>query len=564
MRARFRTAALVAAVTFAAALAVVGLLEWRQAARRDADVEQRLRHGAEALAPAAAKLLELPREDSARAIAGWAAASGLRVTLIRADGTVEADSETVPDLVRQMENHGGRPEVRMALRDAVGSSLRHSRTTNRTTLYVARRLGPADRPAGFLRLAFEKPPPRLPLLPLGGALLVAIVAAVVADRIERGKAAAVARLLAAWAELPPGEPAESVAEEADRRFRALSEEQRRELEATRAALGEVSEGVLLLDRDGVVRYANAAATALLGGDLAVGRALVEAVRAPELLAAVDEVALRGEVRHTAFASPTGAELAVRACTVPHPVLNVAVVLRDVRGERQLERARKALVADLAHELRTPLTVLGGLAEELREGALDAAILDTIARQVRRLHAFAEDLEELAAAESGRLALHAEATSVVAVVRHVLADHAATAQASGVSLVLEGEDVTVATDPVRLGQVLSNLVDNAIRYNRAGGRVVVRCASTGEGVRIAVEDDGQGIPGSEIPFVFQRFYRVRRGGRDGSGLGLAIVKHLMEALGGTVQLRSREGEGTEVTVVLPAATPVVSAAEHPSR
>jgi two-component system phosphate regulon sensor histidine kinase PhoR len=563
MRTRFSTGLAVAGATFVTALAVGALLEWRQASRRDADVEQRLRTGAAALAPSAVQLLGRPADTAAQAIDGWAAASGLRVTLIAANGTVEADSETVPDLVRQMENHGGRPEIQAAARDEVGSSFRHSRTTNRTTLYVARRLGPPDRPLGFLRLAWERPAMRIPVLPLAGALLAAIAAGAVAHRLERRNTAAVAKHLATWAELSSEEPAESIAEEADRRFRALSEEQRRELEATRAALGEVSEGVLLLDREGMVRYANAASGTLLGGDLVDGHALVEAVRAPELMAAIEEVADRGEVRHTAFASPTGAEVAVRVCTVPHPVLSIAVVLRDVRGERQLERARKALVADLAHELRTPLTVLGGLAEELRESGAEPTILDTIARQVRRLQAFAEDLEELATVESGRLALHPEAVELTAIARQVLRDLAGAADARGVSLEQEGASVTVPTDPIRLAQVLSNLVDNAIRYNRPGGRVVVRTARAADGARVSVEDDGLGIPATEIPFVFQRFYRVRRGDSSGSGLGLAIVKHLMAALGGTVQLRSREGEGTEVILVLPAVAPVVSAGGRPS-
>jgi two-component system sensor histidine kinase BaeS len=177
--------------------------------------------------------------------------------------------------------------------------------------------------------------------------------------------------------------------------------------------------------------------------------------------------------------------------------------------------------------------------------------------------FAEDLEELSAAESGRLVLHPEPVSLAAVVRQVLADHAAAAEAGGVSLVQEGEDVTVITDPVRLAQVLGNLVDNGIRYNQVGGRVVVRIVSAADNARIIVGDNAQGIPAAEIPFVFQRFYRVRRGRTSGSGLGLAIVKHLMRALGGTVQLRSQEGDGTEVTIVLPVGAPLLSAAERPS-
>jgi two-component system phosphate regulon sensor histidine kinase PhoR len=247
------------------------------------------------------------------------------------------------------------------------------------------------------------------------------------------------------------------------------------------------------------------------------------------------------------------ELAVRVCALEHPVLAAAVVLRDVQEERQLERARRALVADLAHELRTPLTVLSGLAEEMGEAGPSAELGGTLTRQVTKLRAFAEELEELARIESGQLPLHLEEVDVAAVARQVLADLRGSADRAGVALRAEGGPATLRTDPVRLAQVLVNLVDNGIRYNRRGGHVTVRTAPSEGGVRIELEDDGIGIAAAEIGLVFQRFYRVRRRaeGEGGSGLGLAIVKHLVRALGGTVNLTSREGEGTLVTLLFPA-------------
>jgi signal transduction histidine kinase len=197
-------------------------------------------------------------------------------------------------------------------------------------------------------------------------------------------------------------------------------------------------------------------------------------------------------------------------------------------------------------------VLSGLAEELGDAGLHAETAATLARQVKRLRVFAEELEELARIESGQLRLHPEPTDVGAVARHVAEELGATATGAGVTLAVEGEAVRLSTDQVRLAQVLTNLVDNGIRYNRRGGHVTVRAAAVADGVRIDVEDDGIGIPAAEIPLVFQRFYRVHRRPADGgSGLGLAIVKHLVRALGGTVSLASREGRGTTVTVLFPA-------------
>ena len=434
----------------------------------------------------------------------------------------------------------------------VGIDRRRSVTTDHPTTYVARIVGPADNPVGFLRLAQEETPRGWPW----GAILLmgvtALVAGTLAHRWDRRYHESAVRHLAAWTDLPASADLEAIADDVDRRFRTTKEDLTRELEATRAALEQVAEGVVLLDREGIVRYANAAAGTLLRVPLAPGRALVEAVRLPEVLGVVNEVLSGGGTHHTAVGGPEGQELAVRAVAVPHPVLAVAVVLADVRGERQLELARRALVADLAHELRTPLTVLSGLAEELTEVRGNEDLTATMARQVHKLRTFAEELEELARIESGQLKLHLEDVDAASVTRQVSGDLRTVAQERGVTVTVVGGAPQMRTDPVRLAEVLTNLVDNGIRYNRAGGQVTVRIDAAEDGVRIAVEDTGVGIPASEVGLVFQRFYRVRRQAETegGSGLGLAIVKHLVKALGGTVNLTSRIGQGTTITLLFP--------------
>ncbi|NWG00223.1 MAG: hypothetical protein HXY19_04710 [Thermoanaerobaculaceae bacterium] len=534
------------------ALLVVVVTDQEQ---RHAQARSERRHldmAARALAEDAARFLAADPVAADAEIRRWAAVSGLRVTLIRADGVVHADSWTVPGLLDRLENHGARPEVVAARRDGTGFARRRSVTTDRDTLYLARAIGPTDRPVGFLRLAIELEPPHRPWLAMGVAAVVAVGVALLARRRVQRFTRRVARRLGEWTDLPPDADLEALAEDADRHFRAERERLLRELDATRAALAEVSEGVILLDREGVVRFANPAASSHLGRPLAEGRPLLEFLRAPELVAAVEAVLASGGDRHTSCTDPRGPELAVRVCAVPHPLLAAAVVLRDVRGEKQTERARRALVADLAHELRTPLTVLGGLREELEEQGVAPQLLAALNRQVARLQAFARDLEDLSTIESGRLHLDVVPVELEGLVRQVLEDLGARAEAAGVMLRSTVAGIQLHTDPVRLAQVLANLVDNGIRYNRPGGSVSVEAVQEGEGVRLEVRDDGIGIPAAELPFVFQRFYRVRRGKYEdgGSGLGLAIVKHLVKALGGTVELTSREGAGTTVTVKLP--------------
>ncbi len=531
-----------------AALVVTTVLDLRDRRR---EAEARMLEVVTALTPEAEPLFEMSSPSADAVIRQWATASVYRITLVGPSGRVHADSWTLPELLPRLENHGSRPEVLAAARDGYGVAIRRSVTTDTKTLYVAHVVGLPNLPTGFLRVARELPPVVVPWPGILIVLLLGGVVAAAATVMEQRRYREVVRHLRGWTDLPDGTELEAIAETADRTMRARREDLEREVDALRAAFAEVSEGVLLVGAHGNVRFANDAAQRLLGPSVELGRPLVEAVRAPELLSAVNAVSETGGSIHTAIVGHGGSELAVRVCALSHALLAVAVVLRDVRGERQLERARRALVADLAHELRTPLTVLSGVGEELgdMDGAQElAAITD---RQVRRLQAFAEELEELSAIESGQVTLHLEAIDASTVSRQVLADLAPAAEDAGVELSWDGTAAPLRSDPVRLGQVVTNLVANGIRFNRPGGAVTVRSAEESGGVSITVADTGIGIPEAEIPLVFQRFYRVRRDEqRTGSGLGLAIVKHLVRVLGGTVRLASREGEGTTATVWLP--------------
>ncbi|MEW6336070.1 MAG: ATP-binding protein [Acidobacteriota bacterium] len=554
MRFRRGPGMLVGTATLVVLCVGLALAERAEARRARERVIVSLKQGVEAMRPRAGALFALGSAEADAEIRQWAAASGYRVSLIAHDGRVHADSWTLPDLLGRLEDHSRRPEVVTARSGGLGVASRRSVTTTRTMTYVAAQVGGPGRPGGFLRFAHEHEPHPFPWGAAGVALLASVVAGFVARQWENRQHRAVSRHLAGWAELPSGAELAALAEEVDRRFRAKREELEREAEVSRSALAEVGEGVVLIDGDGVVRFANPTAVRLLGRDLLAGRPLVEATRSPELLAAVRETLARHEATHTSAPGSESAELAVRVCPLPHPVLAAAIVMHDLRGERRLERARRALVADLAHELRTPLTVLGALAEELKE-EVDSDLAATLERQVRRLQAFAEELEELAAIESGQVKLHRERVDGLEAARQVVREAAGSAAKAGVSVTVDGTSAVLDTDPVRLGQVLGNLVDNAIRYNRPGGSVNVSVAPVEGCVRFRVEDTGLGIPAADIDLVFQRFYRVRRGAmpEGGSGLGLAIVKHLVHALGGTVHLASQEGTGTQVTLSLPGLT-----------
>jgi two-component system, OmpR family, phosphate regulon sensor histidine kinase PhoR len=234
------------------------------------------------------------------------------------------------------------------------------------------------------------------------------------------------------------------------------------------------------------------------------------------------------------------------------------VFFDVTKIERLERVRQEFLSNVSHELRTPLTAILAFVETLESGALgdvenSQRFLSIIRRNANRMHTLIDDILELSAIEAGNVLVRAEETPLHTLVNEVFTSLAA--RASAREIVLENrvdQTASVFADGRRLEQMLTNLVDNAIKFNREGGRVSVKCQN-GFRDRILVEDTGEGIPTQHLPRIFERFYRVDRArSRDmgGTGLGLAIVKHLARAHGGDVAVESRLGEGSTFAIEIP--------------
>jgi two-component system phosphate regulon sensor histidine kinase PhoR len=229
-----------------------------------------------------------------------------------------------------------------------------------------------------------------------------------------------------------------------------------------------------------------------------------------------------------------------------------VLLTDVGLVRRAAEFRRRFVQDLSHELRSPLTVLRTTVETI-EGEVDPQLAAMLIRQVERLDRLTAELYELATIEAGQVELQLESVPLSSAVRDVIADLAPEAEIADVELRTDvDEKLECWCDRRGLYRVIRNLVDNAIKYNHPGGWVEVRWQSEDGTPVFEVEDSGEGIPSGELRAVLQRFYRVDRArtpGDGGLGLGLAIVKHMVLALGGTLELDSREGVGTTVKVRL---------------
>jgi signal transduction histidine kinase len=225
----------------------------------------------------------------------------------------------------------------------------------------------------------------------------------------------------------------------------------------------------------------------------------------------------------------------------------------------VEEQRRELTADVAHELRTPLHIIQGNLEGLLEGVYQPTpeMINSTLDETRLLARLVDDLQTLSLAESGQLPLHREPLLAVDLLEDTAASFAGPADAAGVELVVQVEgtpsEITFSADPDRMEQVLNNLVANALRYTPAGGKITLQAAPTPQGVRLAVQDTGTGIPAEDLPFIFDRFWkgersRVRLPG-VGSGLGLAIARQLIQAHGGEIRAESQPGQGTTFVIDL---------------
>jgi len=334
-----------------------------------------------------------------------------------------------------------------------------------------------------------------------------------------------------------------------------------------AIFNSMQEGLLLLDQTGRIQMANRAFGDLFDGAADVrGKLLLEAVRWHEAAELVGRLGPEQPwiTRELRFPGPNELWLQVSAAVILDPEgrrQGTLLVFHDLTRLKQLERTREEFIANVSHELRTPLSHIKGYTETLLGGAKDdpevaMRFLQTIARNAERLQLLIEDLLTISELESGRVTLKLQPLPLPSVVGKVFDDFKARAAARTITLANETSGVNVSADAVRLEQVLSNLVDNAIKYGRTGGRVTIGALTPDDGkVEIFVRDDGPGLPADSLERVFERFYRVDKGRsreQGGTGLGLAIVKHIVQSHGGAVWAKSQTGHGTTFYFTLPVA------------
>ncbi|MDD6174563.1 MAG: ATP-binding protein [Firmicutes bacterium] len=487
----------------------------------------------------------------------------LRITLIDNTGSVIYDSE---GSAGSMEDHSSRPEIAAARQDGEGFALRHSSTLDETMYYYALRLSDGRilrvaRAAHSFRWVVQSAVPLLLIVCIFMFVLCMVLSSVLTKRI-------LAPVNAMQSHLYDADP-DDIYEElspflaAIRRQQSSLQAQKERLEREKDRITliseNMSEGLILLDTDRNILLINRSAAALLNakpGDY-TGRNLLTLTRSLELLQAVEDTA---ENRSGSIVlNPGGRYVQVFVSPAMHKehVIGSICFVLDITEKTLAEKSRQDFTANISHELKTPMTSISGYAELIENGLAKEEDIPLFAARIRkeagRLIALINDIIELSQLDEGVSKKEFEPVALQETVQKILAALEIPAKKAGVTLSFSGEEATVFANRSMMDELVMNLCDNAVRYNKPGGSVTVSTAPVNGDVVLTVRDTGIGIPEASQSRVFERFYRVdksRSKASGGTGLGLAIVKHIVELHSGKITLRSTPGEGTEITVTLP--------------
>jgi two-component system, OmpR family, phosphate regulon sensor histidine kinase PhoR len=500
----------------------------------------------------------------------------VRVTIIAPDGRVLADSDVTPEAVPNMANHNDRPEVIQALETGRGTAIRSSATIGVPFIYVAITLEDGT----VLRLA--KPLAAVETLTQGlrrqlglaisvGLLITLAFGYMVYAVVSRP----LRRLAEASHELAEGNLSYELPLAGDRdlmvvssSLNSMAKTLRRELEdlendkrRTETIMASVSAGIVAFDREARVLFSNPFIKNLLDihGEF-TGRVPMELVRHPALETAVRDALKGEEVAPFDLTTSTGRALLAKAAPVralSGQVDLVVVVFHDLTEIRRAEKMRKDFIANVSHEFKTPLTSIRGYAETLLTSApsdpnLSREFLEVIERNAALLQALVDDLLILARLES-EAPIERQPLNVRSLVEQQIQSRRHLLQEKDIRVELQCPPVEILADRSRLTRAISNLLDNAIHYNRTGGQIRISARDKNHGFALEISDTGVGIRQEDQGRIFERFYRVEKSrSREsgGTGLGLAIAKHAIESQGGAISVSSKLGSGSTFTIFLP--------------
>ena len=510
----------------------------------------------------------------------WLKAGGLdmRFTVIASTGEVLADSEAD---AQSMQNHADRPEVSRALAEGTGTDIRRSETTGEREMYLA---SAVRRENGVVVYRASLPLEgygRVQVMLWGCAaigIFMGLIVALFSAHYSAGRVVEpLQRLTRAARQMAAGEAPVRVEDAPDEmgelagafnrmgeRLTAAYSKLEQSNNQLAGVLQGMDDGVIAIDRTGAITLLTNRARELLGSYAGTARRLSDCgayyLAIQEML---DEVMEKGgsKTGTLSLAAPAERILQVYAAKLNENAAGGALaVISDVTRLRKLEIMRSEFVANVTHELKTPLTSIRGYIELLKSGERDAetaqSFYELIEIEAERLQKLTDDLLQLSDIENGAAEPELTPVLIAETVRKVADTLRPEAESRRIALhTFVEEGLSVRANPRRLYQLIKNLMENAVKYNRDGGAVNLSAASERGVAVIRVHDTGIGIPPEHLDRIFERFYRVDKGrSRElgGTGLGLSIVKHIVNLYGGDVRVDSEVGSGTTLTVRLPLA------------
>lgn len=492
-------------------------------------------------------------------------AQNCRVTWIAADGTVKYDNRSNP---KTMENHADRQEVREAMENDSGTSVRRSSTLSEHTMYYAKRLSDGT----VLRLSMSQ---RSVLFLMGGMLsplvfiflAACLLAGVLSYQVSK-------KIVKPLSEIDLKHPEQVETYDELSPFLQRIASQNREIDARMAEIRKqqqefsmitenMSEGLFVVDRNYQILSYNKSAMQIFGMDPGQEHENLLAVNRSEGFRNAVDSALKG--RHTQEnLELNGRVYQIIANAVCQPdfaedMVGAVILVLDVTEKEAQEQYRREFTANVSHELKTPLTSISGIAEIIRNGIVKPEDIPHFAGKIydesQRLITLIGDIIKLSRLDENQVPMERETVDMLEMARNVVQQLSSVARKSGVTLVANGTHGQVQGVRQVLGEMVYNLCENAVKYNRAGGRVWVDVQQVADHVVLRVKDTGIGIPAAEQGRIFERFYRVDKSHSKavgGTGLGLSIVKHGAALHHATISVSSEPEQGTEITLTFPAA------------
>ena len=507
-----------------------------------------------------------------------------RITVINPEGKVLADSEKTQEEIPQMENHLNRPEIKTALSGSIGSDTRYSPTLKIGMLYVALPLKDKNTTIGVLRLALTLESAQKTLSAIRKIVLLGLIFALglafVLGSIVAGRTIKpINRMIRVSRKFSEGNFSRRIIQPSKDEIGELAatlntmaqdiENKIKEIKTQNQKLGAIFnsmiEGVMVIDKAGHIVSVNPTVEKIFGvqkNDVE-GKVFLEAIRNNDIAEIINVIFTAGKPvsKEITLIYPVRRIFEVNATPIfdNEAINGCLAVIHDITEIRRLETVRQDFVANVSHELKTPLTSIKGFVETLLEGALDDKennrnFLKIIQDHSERLDSLVNDLLSLSHLESKEITLKKTSFNLKQQVEGVISGFRSQLKKKDIEIKNELPlGISVVADKNRLEQVVTNLIDNAIKFNKEKGSVRIHSEEINGKVKITVEDSGIGIPEKDIPRIFERFYRAdkaRSRELGGTGLGLSIVKHIVELHGGSVGVESTEGFGSKFWFSLP--------------